>query len=181
MKSLFVAASAIAVAAFSAPAFAQSSPLGPVTPYINLGYSYADSSLTNFSANPGFSVLDGRLGAKIGRYLGAEGEFAFGVNDPDQNGVDYKVRTSYAAYAVGFLPVAPNADLFARVGYGHDNLRASAAGQAYYTGADSVNFGAGGEYFVTPHDGVRLDYTRDDFTQDDGHANVWGVAWVHKF
>ncbi len=181
MKSLIAAASAIAIAAIAAPAFAQSSSYGPVTPYINLGYSYADSTLNNFSANPGFSVIDGRLGAKVGRYLGAEGELAFGVNSTDQGGVDYKVRNTYAGYVVGFLPIMPNADLFARVGYGHENLRANVNGQSFTTGTDSINYGAGGEYFLTPHDGIRVDYTRDEFRQDNGHANVWGVSYVRKF
>jgi hypothetical protein len=182
MKSLIVAASALAIAAVAAPAFAQSAtPFGAVTPYVDLGYSYADTTLNNFSANPGFSVIDGRLGAKLGRYLGAEGELGFGVNTTDQGGVAYKARNTYAGYAVAFLPVMPNADLFARVGYGHDNLRATVSGQTFDTGTDSVNFGAGGEYFVTPHDGIRLDYTRDDFRQDNGHADVWGVSYVHRF
>ena len=181
MKSLIVAASALAIAAIAAPAFAQSYGLGPITPYVNLGYAYADSTLNNFNSNPGFSVVDGRLGAKLGHYLGAEGELAFGVNTTDKGGVDYKVRNTYAGYAVAFLPVMPHADLFARVGYGHENLRVSANGQSADTGTDSVNFGAGGEYFVTPHDGLRVDYTRDDFRDNNGHANVWGVAYVHKF
>ena len=181
MKSLVAAASAIVLAAVAAPAFAQSSPLAPITPYVNLGYSYADSTLNNFAANPGFSVIDGRLGAKIGRYLGAEGELGFGVNTTSQGGVGYKVRNTYAGYAVGFLPIMPNADLFARIGYGHENLRATVNGQSFNTGTDSVNFGAGGEYFLTPNDGIRVDYTRDDFRDDNGHANVWGVSYVRRF
>jgi hypothetical protein len=181
MKSLIAAASAIAIAAVAAPAFAQSSSFGPITPYVNLGYSYADTSLDNFGANPGFSVIDGRLGAKIGRYFGAEGEVGFGLNTADQGGVGYKVRNSYAGYAVGFLPIMPNADLFARIGYGHDNLRATVNGQSFDTGADTLNYGVGGEYFLTPHDGIRVDYTRDEFRQNNGHANVWGVSYVRKF
>ena len=181
MKSLIAAASALALVAVAAPAFAQSSPFGPVTPYVNLGYSYADTTLNNFGANPGFNVVDGRLGAKLGRYFGAEGELAFGLNTTNQGGVGYKVRDTYAGYAVAFLPIMPHADLFARIGYGHDNLRANVNGQSFTTGTDTVNYGAGGEYFVTPHDGVRVDYTRDDFRDNNGHANVWGVAYVHKF
>ncbi len=174
MKSLYAAASAVALVAFAAPAFAQSAPVD-LGVYGNLGYSYVDADAAHFN------VIDGRLGVRTHKYLGAEAELGFGLGSEDVGAASVKLKDSYAGYVVGFLPVAPNADLFARVGYGHSSLKASAGGASATDGENSVNYGAGGQYFVTAHDGVRAEYTRYDFNHNGGAANVWSVAYVRKF
>ncbi len=181
MKSLFVAASALAVATVAAPAFAETPSIPPITGYANLGYSYAAYD-PNAGASAGLSMLDGRLGATIGKYLGAEGEFGFGVNTDNVAGVaNVKLRNTYAGYAVGHLPLAQNAEAFVRVGYGHSSLRITDTGSSVADGADSWNFGAGFQYFLTAHDGFRAEYTRYDFRNDAGQANVFGISYVRRF
>lgn len=182
MKSLIAAASAAAAVAIAAPAFAQTSAMAPVTGYVDLGYSYADTAITGLGTG-GLNVLDGRIGAKFGRYIGAEGELGFGVGSKTIGGADVKLRSTYAGYAVGHLPLSPQAELFARVGYGHSSIRASSAGLggSVTTGTDSWNFGGGAEYFLTPHDGLRAEYTREDFRHDNGHANVFAISYVRRF
>jgi hypothetical protein len=86
----------------------------------------------------------------------------------------------YAAYAVGYLPVSPNADLLARIGYGNTDFHGSVPGGAFNGGDTSWNWGVGGQYFFDAHNGVRADYTRANY-EHGPDANVWGVAYVRKF
>lgn len=175
MKSLILAASALAAAAFAAPAFAADSSATAVTGYTNLGYANADSEGADYN------ILGGRAGFKVGQYVGAEAELAFGIGTTDVGGVSTKVQDAYAGYVVAHLPLSPNAEVFVRGGYGYTNMHYSAGGAIDESGDASWNFGAGAQYFVTAQDGVRLDYTREEFRNDGGHSNVWGVAWVHRF
>lgn len=178
MKSLIAAASALAVAAIAVPAFAQDNlSLAPVTGYTNLGYAYADTN------GLGFNTLDGRAGVLFGKYLGAEAEFKFGIGTTNTNvaGTDGKIQDAYAGYLVANLPVSPNFDVFARGGVGYTNYHLNSSGVTSEAGYPSWNYGAGAQYFLTAHDGLRVDYTRESFRDDAGHANVWGVAWVHRF
>ena len=68
-------------------------------------------------------AITGRVDARYGKYFGVEGELSGGVEQrPHPYGPGPAACTSqYAAYAVGYLPVLPNADLFARIGYGESN------------------------------------------------------------
>ncbi len=177
MKSLIVAASAMAMAAVAAPAFAQGAAAPQVTGYGNLGYSLVDTQ-----NGPNLSVLDARLGARIANYLGVEAEGGFGVGNKSYGGDDYRVKSTVGAYAVGFLPVAPRFDVFARIGYGHDTLKVKdpVAGE-FSVGEDSVNYGGGVQAFFTDKDGVRAEYTRHDLRHNSGNVNVWSISYVRKF
>ena len=179
MKTLIAVSAAALLGAAAAPALAQDNTdlNRAVTGYANLGYSMVDSSVA-----PNLSAVHGRLGARFMRYFGVEGEAAIGVNSKtDPSGAKDKLRSEYAAYAVGFLPLTPQADLFARVGYGHSNAQTRFAGVTTKVGEDSVNYGAGGQYFFTANDGIRADYTREEFRNGPEHANVWALSYVRKF
>jgi hypothetical protein len=185
MKTLFAAAAAAAaVAAFAAPAMAQTA-LGPISGYANLGYSYAHADPLNFSA------VDARLGART-TYFGVEGQGTFGVNSDTETvlsgttpvDVKLKLRHEFSGYAVGFLPLGVSgAELFARVGYGNTSIKGSALGSSIKEDGDSVNYGAGAQYFFNHGpNGVRADYTRFDYTDNGaGHADVWAISYVRKF
>ncbi|MEI9965883.1 MAG: outer membrane beta-barrel protein [Caulobacteraceae bacterium] len=176
MKSLIAAAaSAATLFAFAAPAFAQAPTVPPISVYGNLGYSYANADAGDFHVHR-------RPPRRPPRPLYRRRRRTRVRPDTDRvYGVDDKLKNAYAGYAVGFLPIAPNADLFARVGYGHSNARSTANGVEYNYGEDSVNYGGGAQYFFTPHDGVRAEYTRFDYRHDAGTANVWSLAYVRKF
>jgi len=173
MKSLFAAACAAGAILCAGPALAQSTNFGlSPTYYGTLGYS--DFNNTNSSAD--LSAVTGRLGARLSPYLGAEGEVSVGVG----NSSGLHLNDQYAGYAVGYLPLQPNLDLLARVGYGHSDLNIEGNGPSF--GADSWNFGAGAQYFFDHHNGIRADYTREDFQCGHcGDANVWSIAYVRKF
>ena len=171
------AAAASAVALTALPASAQS--LSEPGFYGNLGYTFVDGDGANLGA------LTGRLGARVHQYFGAEAELGVGVDGDTTTignvNVKTKLKHSVAGYAVGFLPVQPNADLFIRGGYGSTRLRASAPGVSVSDSEESWNYGAGGQYFFDANNGVRAEYTRHDFNHTAGSADAWAVSYVRKF
>jgi hypothetical protein len=180
MKVLITAAAATAFAVLlPAAALAQTASTG-TTFYGTLGYADTDLDHTNLGA------IQGRLGARFGQYFGVEGELSGGVKSDTVNvaGTDVKVKLDHqeAIYGVGFLPVSPNFDLLARVGYGHSQGSGSVSGVSATARGDSWNYGVGGQYTFDGQNGVRLDYTRESFREHDTNdANVWSVAYVRKF
>ena len=180
MKIALIAAAAtatLAVAAFAAPATAQdaAAPSG-VTWYGNLGYSGVDSDHTDLSA------VTGRVGARFGAHWGVEGEASFGVDHAsDGAGTNVRLNNQEAVYGVGYLPISPKIDLFARVGYGEQDFHFSGAFPGHEN-TGSWNYGVGAQYFWDGKDGIRGDYTRVDTTKHDyPDANTWGVSYVRKF
>ncbi|MGE3143092.1 MAG: outer membrane beta-barrel protein, partial [Hyphomonadaceae bacterium] len=82
------------------------------------------------------------------------------------------------AYGVGFLPVTPNFDLLARVGY--SKINADGAGPLSGANLDDegVGYGVGAQYTFATGWGLRGDYTRHDGDRD---LNTWGVALTRSF
>jgi len=179
MKSTLITACAVGAMLYAAPALAQSTNFSP-SYYGTLGYNDFSGQGADLPA------ITGRLGARLSPYLGAEGEVSVGVGDDHFNsangGAGAHLNDQYAGYAVGYLPLKPNIDLFARVGYGHTDLHTTSQGFGADNGADSWNFGAGGQYFFDHANGVRAEYTREDYlcTGCTG-ADVWSIAYVRKF
>lgn len=176
MKYAFAAAAAATAAvALAAPASAQS--ISQPAFYGNLGYTFIDG---NSAGDLG--VLAGRVGARLHPNFGAEAELGFGVDSAKAGAVKTKVRHTAAAYAVGFLPVTEQFDLFARGGYGTTRLKVSVPGASASGNQDSWNYGVGGQYSFDGKNGVRGEYTRYDFTGNgNGGADTWSVSYVRKF
>lgn len=176
MKSLLITASAAAALLAAAPAFAQ--PSQSVQAYGTLGYT------DNNDAGANLSGITGRLGARFG-YVGVEGEggFGLGVDRGAKNGLpaDGHLKDEYGAYGVGFLPVAHNLDLFGRVGYGAVDSRIAPGGVAFDRHDSGLAYGGGAQYFFDHANGVRADYTRQDYGPFDHGSNVWSLAYVRKF
>ena len=187
MKILIAAASA-AVCLLPAAALAQTA--APTGVYGTLGYSDAHTGGVDLGA------IEGRLGWRFNNWLGVEGELAGGVKSDKSTTtvggvtVDTKVKLkdAEAIYGVGFLPLSNNFDLLARVGYGHSSAKATAtaAGTAISASqtadGNSWNYGVGAQYHFDGKNGVRADYTRQEFTGDNsGHADVWSIAYSRRF
>jgi outer membrane immunogenic protein len=194
VSSTFIGAIVVGTALFglSLPAAAQSF---DATGYATLGYSYVQAAnLTN-------GAVTARGGVRFGRYLGVEGELNFGVNDdrfvfslpcsvlcpPPAILITSKLRDAEAIYAVGFLPLSPDADLFIRAGYGAAHYTMRPVPDFTET---SFNFGAGGDYYFYRSNGVRLDYTRfDNLHQHNliarqaigSGTNVWSASYILRF
>lgn len=173
MKALFVAATAVA-------AFASLAIAAPASAQVTASVAYSGANVDDAD----FGAITGRVGWRS-NWLGVEGEVSGGVKDDTVNvaGTNVKVdlKNQIAAYGVAYLPVAPNFDLFARVGYGQTRIDASAAGTTIAGTDHSWNYGAGGQYFFDANNGVRADYTRLDFDNSGVNADVWSVGYVRKF
>ena len=164
MKFLMIAAATAALSAAAIPAASQAQEI-----YGTVGYANVDTGDANLGA------IQGRLGYKFNPYVGVEGEVAFGVSGDSVGAVDVDLKHQVGGFLVGFVPVSPKADLFARVGYTSSSFDTSLGD----LDDDGVAFGAGGQYHFTDKDGVRLDWTRHD--HDAGEADVWAVAYTRKF
>jgi hypothetical protein len=175
---IFASTAAAALCLTVAPAMAQTT--APLTgAYGTLGYSHVDAG------DAGLGTVQGRLGYKVHSNFGVEAEGAIGI-DSDRTTVgavtyDAKVKRSVAAYAVGSVPLGDKLELFARGGYGNTKVKASVPGGAITADGDSWNYGAGAQYSFDGQNGVRADYTRHDFRNNNGSADVWGVSYVRKF
>jgi outer membrane immunogenic protein len=180
MKTLLVTASAAVALLAAAPALAQPAdgPTLPASFYGTLGYS-------NLDDHSDISAVTGRLGTRIGQHFGLEGEVSTGIAT-DTTGAfgdraHVRLQDQYAAYAVGYLPVAPNADLFARVGLGATDARINGPSESFGENRTGVAYGVGGQYFFNGPNGVRADYTRMNFGPTTGDSNLWSLAYVRKF
>ena len=178
MKTLIIAAASAATVVAFAPAIASAQDSN-VSAYGSVGYSHHDLEGADVGA------IQGRLGARFGKFLGVEGELGLGAKQDDISvgGIDGKAKMNYsaAAYAVGFLPVGEKADIYVRGGYGYTKGSVTVPGAFVRVDGESWNYGAGGQYFFDGSNGVRADYTRHEFNDDGGKADVWSVGYVHKF
>lgn len=175
MRNILLATAALTVIA--APAIAQSIP-NPQWQG-SIGYTQLDGSDGDLGA------VTGRIGAKFNRYIGAEGEASFGVRDDDFTvaGVEGKLKHEYdaAIYGVGTLPINDNFELFGRVGYGTTKIKAEIPGVSATNDGESVNYGAGANYFFDGQNGIRGDWTRRDFRDDGGEVDTYGVSYIRRF
>ena len=175
MKSLMIAAGALAL---FIPAAASAQTFSPTTWYGNVGY--AGTSIEGVD----LGAIQGRLGARFGRFVGIEGELSVSVQGDtvvSQNvPVDIDLNHAEAVYLVGYAPISPEFDLMARVGYGHAEISGSNGNVNVDAGDDAFAYGVAAQYHFDGRNGVRVDYTRHDF-QDGGDADVWSVAYSRRF
>lgn len=190
MTSALLAASAAALALGAAvvgvaPASAQTANADNTATH----YWYGMLGFTGhevFSSN--LFTLDGRFGARWG-YFGVEGEFGAGLNnhrvgnhvtgDTGLPGIFAGINDQQTVYGVGYWPLGHNIDLFARLGYGRTawNFKGQARPNEDQT---NWNIGAGGQWFWDRSDGLRAEYTRENFNIAP-NSNAWSVSYVRKF
>lgn len=182
MKNALIAAASLAALTFVVPAAAQAQDTATAPSlgaYVNLNLGLVDGGQADLK------TMGGRLGYRFTPYLGVEGELGTGIKSDTDTiaGVRVNTRLRYeaAVYGVGFLPLGPNTDLLARVGYGTTKLRAKALGVSASDNAESWNFGVGAQHTFDGLNGIRADFTRQEYNHDAGHANVWTVGYVRKF
>jgi opacity protein-like surface antigen len=184
MKNALIAAASLAAIAAVVPAAAQAQDTAAsnVGAYVNLGLAHADAG------TPNYEIVGARLGYRFTPHLGVEGEAATGLQgytfrDIGSPGLDVKTKIEhqFAAYGVGFLPIGPNTELLARIGYGTTKISGKAAGFSAADDGESWNFGVGAQHSFDGVNGIRIDYTRQEFTNSSAHANVVGASYVRKF
>jgi outer membrane immunogenic protein len=86
--------------------------------------------------------------------------------DQDRNG---------SAFGVAFVPVAPRAQVYARIGYG------GGSGLDRASASESLKYGVGAEYSIGSRNGFRADYTRHDSDRARPKANVFSLGFASKF
>lgn len=155
------------------------------TTYGTLGYTYLHADPYNLGIDLG--AVTARVGTRLTKYFGAELEGSAGVVDQTyrSGAVTAKIsmENQVAAYLVGYWPVQPKLDLFARAGYGSARLKASVSGVgSASSNSDITALGGGGQYFFDANNGVRAEYTRYSFAKSHaGDANSFSVSYVRKF
>lgn len=168
--------SAAAVALMGTPALAQDARTGM---YGSLGYSQLDG------ADGDLGAVTARLGTRLNRNLGFEGELSTGVKDDDISvgAIDGSLKLDYdaAAYAVGYLPLSDNFELFGRAGYGTTQVKADVAGFTQTEDGESWNYGAGANWWFSENSALRGDWTRRDFTNDGGEVDAYSLNFVRRF
>ncbi|WP_309605306.1 porin family protein [Phenylobacterium sp.] len=179
MKTFIAAATALA-AFYALPGAAQAQDASPAGVYGSIGYANAHTDGLDLGA------VQGRLGYRFNTWFGVEGELAGGVKDDRVNvgGVKAKVKLSNqeAIYGVAFAPLSANTDLIGRIGYGSQSAKASALGVLRVADGQSWNFGVGAQHHFDGVNGVRVDYTREQFTgSGSGHADVVALGYAHRF
>lgn len=168
--------------ALAAPASAQ----GDGTQfYGSLGYSWVTSSDNGEDLNLG--AISGKFGTRLG-YLGVEGEVQFGVADDQvpcaicSDDIDVELKHDYAIYAVGFLPLNPNFDLFARIGYGEAEAAGSVGNVSVSANDSSFRWGAGGQFFFDGVNGLRAEYTNSgNLDETDFEADIFTISYTRRF
>jgi hypothetical protein len=178
MKPVLIAAAAAAAALVALPAAAQdtwnwSNPSW----YGTLGWAWHDADEASVS------TIQGRVGARFHPNFGVEGELGFGIDDDSiAPGIDAKISDEEAIYAIGFLPINPNLDLFARVGWGRTGFDVDChgpCGGGFDDDDSGVRFGGGAQWFWDGQNGVRGEYTREE--NDNTDADTWSISYVRKF
>jgi outer membrane immunogenic protein len=160
---------------------------------VGAGTAQAQIANTQFYGTLGYAqdqdedlgVLQGRLGARFGRFVGVEGEVGAGVKSYNSDfGYKRSIEYQVASYAVAYAPLSPNIDLLARVGYGATRFKSSFSSivpplSGKFT-ENSWNLGVGGQYLFDGKNGVRLDYVHQDF-ESSPNGNVWSIAYTRRF
>jgi len=191
MKVFTIAAGAAVLV--SALPFAASAQEGKVARGVYANIGYADSRTRDLDLGTVF----GRVGYRFSNWFGVEGEIAGGVNgdrvthDVSPIGLPpatfaARISSQEALYGVGFWPVAANWDVIGRVGYGHTRAKITQSGEIFFlrrsVDEDSWNYGVGAQYHWDGRNGVRADYTRQEFNgRELDHADVWSIAYSRRF
>lgn len=173
MRLLVIAAVAASAVALPAAAQTMSKPEFSVSG----GYArYVDGS----DEWDGHSVT-GRATARFNRYFGVEADLAVGIGSSEILGVDVSMNHNIAGYAVAYLPLSDNADLFARVGYGTTEFDLEFGGTTVTDNFDGATMGIGGQYFFDANNGVRMDVTRHEYDELDGGLDSVAFTYVRRF
>jgi hypothetical protein len=188
-----LALGAVVVAAAPASAQVEPTPPPPVSAQADNTATHYWYGMFGFTNHEDFSsslfTADGRLGARWG-WFGLEGEVGWGINHA-RIGSGVTANTGLRAnsvgindqqtiYGVGYLPLGRNIDLFARIGYGRTDWNFKGMGH-FLDDDTSWNVGGGGQWFWDGQDGIRAEYTRENFNRAVPNSDSWSISYVRKF
>jgi hypothetical protein len=174
MKKILIIAAAGVAASLGLTGVASAQEVGHV--YGSLGYQNSNNDKTDSN----LGSVDARVGTKLNRYFGFEGEAAFGTNHDDTAAGRYKLTNKWGAYGVGYLPVSQNFDLIGRVGVSDTDLKAPPAAGKLEQGT-ALDYGVGAQYHLNSDYALRADVTKSDFNGDKGSSTTTSLNLVKKF
>ena len=191
MKFMLSAAVATAALMVAGAASAQGMPTGV---YGSLGYNHYSAEIEDADEDVNLGAIAGRVSLRTQPWLAVEGEAAIGIIEEEESGggitATVGLNHDVGVYVVGLLPVSPQTDIFARLGYGLAELEVEISGGGLNLSETEdeqyVALGIGAQHFFDGVNGVRVDYTRmelrtDDSDEDGGSLDRLGIAYVRKF
>lgn len=165
MKILLVAAAAASLIAVAAPASAET--------YGTLGYGLVDTRHYDLD------TVTARFGWKSATPFGVEGEGTVGVGRDEVAAGKIKEKYSVALYGTASTNVNDNVSVHARVGIAQTQLEVKPGGSDDHS---SINYGVGATWMISGPNGLRVDYTRQDFKANSFEdADIYSLAYVRKF
>jgi outer membrane immunogenic protein len=119
-------------------------------PYIEGSYAWPKLDSGGYSATMGAGIV--RAGINFDKYWAIEALGAFGTSDANLTAVgipiSLKLKSAYGAYVKGQYPVTPHFELFARAGWLHATLEASAPGYGVSASSSDSSFSYGAGFQV---------------------------------
>jgi len=177
-RNILPLAAALAGVFFAGATQAQQA--APASPWSGeLGYSWLnvrDSSL-GFHASP--QAIRGIVGYNFHPNVAVEGMVAFGTSGDSDLGVDVKLRDAVGVFVKPKYQF-DQFEVFARLGWARESLRASAGGVSASGSDNDFAWGAGAAYNINPRTYVSVDYMRlhnKDSTRIDG----WTLGVGYRF
>jgi len=121
-----------------------------MTPYVEGSYAWPSLDSGGYSATMGAGIV--RAGVNFNRYWALEAAGAFGTSNANITAlgipIDLKLKSAYGVYVKGTYPLAPHLELFARAGWLHATLEASAPGYGVSASSSDSSFSYGGGFQV---------------------------------
>ena len=150
--------------------------------YVEAGYGAIRYDEPGAYATPGVGTL--RFGIDFDKNF--SGEFMVGTTLVNATGyvgttpLTVKYESIYGVYLKAKTEVAPNLDLFARLGYVNATIRASIPSASFSSSGSDVSYGFGGQFNFTPTVYGQLDYM-SYYSKDGATARGPSVAVGMKF
>ena len=142
--------------------------------------SYKESGVPDATTG----MLGGNLGYEINKNLALETRAAFGVMDDDVAyrglNINVKVENTYGFYLKPKFSPAPNLELFAKLGYMHTKVKASALDFSQSSSGNDVAYGLGAQYGFTRQGYVTGGYSRF-YDKDSTKLDGWNLGLGYKF
>lgn len=152
-KSALVAAAALAT--LGAQAQSESSPI-----YGEIGWTNVTYKDSGYKFNP--SMVRAIVGADVHPNLAVEGMLGFGISDDTVNirGIDVKgeIDNAWGVFLKPKATVAPNFEVFGRIGYVKTRISASVPGYSISDSGGDVAYGLGASYKLTEKASLNADY-----------------------
>jgi len=121
-----------------------------IKPYVEGSYAWPKFDSGGYSGTMGAGIV--RAGVNFHRYWAVEAVGAFGTADAHISAygipISMKLKSAYGAYLKAQYPVSPHFELFARAGWLHATLEASATDYGVSASASDSSFSYGAGFQV---------------------------------